>query len=127
MIMSEMAARRAFEAHRYALLAAAEDSCGPLPDFYPASVRAAIANDLRTFRRSSAATERLQSAAIAARLAGTVGGYQQRVAVAGLDKLRFVVERSLDLATRQWTLALEANTYDVSGPEGTHTLVHLLF
>lgn len=127
MIMSEIASRPAFDAHRYALLAAAEGSCGPLPDYYPASVRAAIAVDLRAFKQSSAATERLQAAAIAARLAGAAGGYQQRIAVGGLDKLRFVVEHSLDLATRQWTLALEANTYDLSAPEGAHTLAQMLF
>jgi len=35
-IMSEMASSPAFDAHRYVLLAAAEGSCGPLPDYFPA-------------------------------------------------------------------------------------------
>ena len=126
-IMSELASRPAFEAHRYVLLAAAEGSCGSPPEYYPDSMRAAIASELRAFKQSSAATDRLQAAAIAARLSHAHGRYQRGGAAAGLDELRFVVERSLGQTTQQWTLALERNTYDLSAPEGTQTLGQVLF
>jgi hypothetical protein len=124
-ILSEMASRPAFDAHRYALLAAAEGSCGPLPDYYPESIRDAIADGLRAYRRMSAATGRLQASAVGARLAGANARYQR--GAAGLEELRFVAERSLELSTQQWTLALERNTYDASSPEGAPTLAQVLF
>jgi hypothetical protein len=126
-IMSELASRPAFEAHRYVLLAATEGSCGSLPEYYPDSMRAAIASELRAFKQSSAATDRLQAAAIAARLSNAHGGYKRGGTAVGIDELRFVVERSLGLTTQQWTLALERNTYDLSAPEGTQTLGQVLF
>jgi len=124
-ILSEMASRPAFDAHRYVLLAAAEGSCGPLPEYYPASLRDLIADELRAYRRTSTATGRLQTAAVTARLEGAGGRYQR--SAARLDALRFVVERSLGLSTQQWTLALERNTYDASVPEGAPTFAQLLF
>ncbi len=124
-ILSEMASRPAFDAHRYVLLAAAEGSCGPLPEYYPASIRDQIADELRGFRRMNAGTDRLQAAAVAARLTGRNGRVQR--GAAGLDDLRFVVERNLGLSTQQWTLALERNTYDASAPEGAPTLAQVLF
>ena len=126
-IMSEMAASPAFDAHRYALLAAAEGSCGPLKDYFPAPMSKTIALQLREFRRTSAATDRLQAQAVVARLAGAGGGYRRGAAAAGLDELRFVVERNLGLTTQHWTLALEGNTYDLSAPEGTQSLAQVLF
>ena len=126
-IMSEMASSPAFDAHRYVLLAAAEGSCGPLPDYYPAAMSRTIAAQLREFRRTSAATDRLQAATLAARLAGASGGYRRGAAAARVVELRFVVERNLGLTTRHWTLALEGNTYDLSAPEGTQSLAQVLF
>jgi mono/diheme cytochrome c family protein len=126
-IMSEMASSPAFEAHRYALLAAAEGSCGPLADYYPAPMNAQIAAQLREFMRTSASTDRLQAETVAARLAGESGGYRRGPAAARHVELRFVVERSLGLTTQHWTLALEGNTYDLSAPEGTQSLAQVLF
>lgn len=124
-IISEMTSRPAFATHRYVLLAAAEGNCGALPEYYPESMREEIAEQLRAYRRTSAATGRLQAEAVTTRLAGANGRYQR--SAAGLDELRFVVERSLGLATQQWTLALERNTYDASAPEGAPTLAQVLF
>src|SRR5882672_11462711 len=83
-ILSEMASRPAFDAHRYVLLGAAEGSCGPLPEYYPASLRDAIAEELRAYRRTNAAIGRLQAVAVTARLAGAGGRYQR--GAAGLDE-----------------------------------------
>jgi len=121
-IISEILSRPAYQAHRYALLAATEENCGALADFYPESVRAAVLTELHMFTKLSADIDRLQATAKSARLTAPGGGTHGAVKVAEFNKLRFVVEYGLELSTHHWTLALERNTHDLAAPEGALTL-----
>ena len=126
-ILAQMAARPAFAPHRYVLLAAAEDSCGPLPDFYPERVRASLASDFQRFGRLTLAADRRQATAKALRRSDRSAVNRGGLTEAELNRLRFVAERGIGVHTSQWTLALERNTFDLAAPEGAVTLTQALF
>lgn len=126
-IMSALIASPAFDAHRFVLLAAAVEGCGPLPDFYPASVRGTVAAGLHEFTAMSATVERTQALAKATRLLGTNRAHSHYMAAPDINKVRFVVEHGLEIPTLQWTLALEPNSHDLAAPEGALTLEQALF
>ena len=125
-IMSTLSASPAFSAHRFALLAATQESCGPLADFYPAAVRAAVASGLQSFTRQSAATEQLQAHAKSERLLAPNRGNFREMAAPDLSKVRYVVEFGLEIPTQNWTLALETNSHALAAPEGAYTLEQAL-
>ena len=126
-ILSEMAARPAFEPHRYALLAAAHGGCGPITDFYPEPVRAALAAARKEFDQAGAAADAAQAAAKTLRRTGKAAAYRGGAAVNEWNDLRFLAERSIGVRTQHWTLAFERGTYDLSAPDGTLTLEQALF
>jgi hypothetical protein len=126
-ILSEMAARPAFEPHRYALLAAAHGGCGPITDFYPEPVRAALTAERKEFDQAGAAADAAQAAAKTLRRTGKTAAYRGGAAVNDWNDLRFLAERSIGVRTQHWTLAFERGTYDLSAPDGTLTLEQALF
>lgn len=126
-IISELAARPAFEAHRYVLLAAAGSNCGPLEEFYPASVRAALGSRLARFAAAAISADRHQATVKSLRQANAGGGRRNGGRASDLTALRFVAETGLGVSTREWTLALEKATYDFATPGGVTGLDDALF
>ena len=126
-ILSRLAAQPGFAAHLDILLAAAGSSCGPLTEFYPPSMRAAIAADIKQFSEAAAVAERRQSLAKTLRRAGPENAYVGLASTAEFTELRYVAERGLNVSTEHWTLAFERGSYDLSAPAGTLTLERALF
>ncbi len=125
-ILSEMTARPAFEPHRYALLAAASGGCGPITDFYPEPVRAALTAARKEFDRAGSAADADQAVAKTLRQTGKAA-YRGGAAANEWNDLRFLAELSIGVRTQHWTLAFERGTYDLSAPEGALTLEKALF
>jgi hypothetical protein len=126
-IISELAKRPAFEAHRYALLAAAGSNCGPLEEFYPPSVRPTLRAQLVRFAAAAVEADRRQTTAKSVRHANAGGAHRNGGRAADLTGLRFVAETGLGVSTREWTLALEKATYDFATPGGVTGLDDALF
>ena len=126
-ILSELAAKPAFQPHRFALLAAAGGNCGPITDFYPQPERAALIDARKDFDQSSAAAESQQTLNKALRRTSGPVAYRAGAAVNESNDLRFLVESSLGVPTQHWTLAFERGSYDLSAPDGALTLEEALF
>jgi hypothetical protein len=126
-IMAAVVASPAYEAHRYLLIAAAERGCGELAEFYPKAQRLKVTADLREFERTSAASQRRETAAKASRLASARHGSEGGMSAVSYDELRFVVEHDLGISTRDWTLAAEHNSTDLTPPEDSVTVPQALF
>jgi mono/diheme cytochrome c family protein len=126
-ILSRLAAQPGFAAHLDVLLAAAGSSCGPLADFYPQSIRPAIAADIKEFSDATAVADRRQTQAKTLRRAGPQNAYAGLASPAEFTELRYVAERGLNVSTQHWTLAFERGSYDLSAPAGTLTLERAFF
>jgi hypothetical protein len=126
-IISELAARPEFEAHRYVLLAAAGSNCGPLDEFYPASVRSALGAHFARFAADAINTDRQQATVKSLRQANAGSAHRNGGRSSDLTGLRFVAETGLGVSTREWTLALEKATYDFATPGGVTGLDDALF
>jgi hypothetical protein len=126
-IIAEMAARPAFQPHRYVLLAAAGQACGRVSDFYPSQLQAELAALRLAFDRNGASADQRQG--LSKRLRGTreAAVYRAGAAVEDMNDLRFVTESSLGVSTGHWTLAFERGTYDLSAPNENLTLEGALF
>jgi mono/diheme cytochrome c family protein len=121
-ILAALVARPAFASHRYALLAAAEGSCGPLEDSYPPAMRTSLSVQLRDFQASFQPVEHRQELDKLGRLRDHSALRSHGEAPLDLGPLRFVAERGLGAGTGSWTLALEHDTYDLAAPAGTWSL-----
>jgi mono/diheme cytochrome c family protein len=126
-ILSQLAAQPGFGEHLDLLLAAAGSSCGALAEFYPPSMRAAVAADIKQFSEAATAAERRQSLAKTLRRAGPENTYVGLASTGEFTELRYVVERGLNVSTEHWTLAFERGSYDLSAPAGTLTLERAFF
>jgi hypothetical protein len=126
-ILARLAKRPAFSAHLHVLLAAADDTCGSISDFYPAFMRNDIAEEIRQFSASTAAADRRQALSKTVRRAGRTDARTGLARPTELTALRFVAERSLGVPTQRWTLAFERGSYDLSAPPGAVTFERALF
>jgi cytochrome c553 len=126
-ILSELASQPGFASYLNVLLATAGSNCGAVADFYPPSMRTAIAADYKSYSKATAAADRSQSSAKTLRLGGRRNPYSGLASPAEFTELRYVAERALDVSTRHWTLAFERGSYDMSAPAGTLTLEQALF
>lgn len=126
-ILAEMAARPAFQPHRFVLLAAAGRSCGRISDFYPNSIQSEIASRRAEFERASAVSDKRQG--LSKRQRGSREGavYRAGSTMDDMNDLRFVAETSVGVSTAHWTLAFERGSYDLSGPNENLTLESILF
>jgi mono/diheme cytochrome c family protein len=126
-LVSELSSAPAFSAHRYVLLAAAGGNCGSVTSFFPGSLQSALKEAMAVYEQSSAAAASVQEAAKRRRRASSSAGY--RAGVAGSDPiaLRFVAEELLGFPRQRWSLALEANAFDLASPDGALSLEELFF
>jgi hypothetical protein len=126
-LVSEIANAPAFSPHRYVLLAAAEGNCGSVTSFFPGALQSALTQGMAVYRRSSAAAVSAQEAAKRMRRASRSDGYRAGVAASDPIALRFIAEELVGLPPQRWSLALEANTFDLASPEGALSLDQLFF
>jgi hypothetical protein len=126
-ILSQLASQPGFASHLNVLLASAGASCGAVADFYPPSLQPAIAADYESYSRATAVAGHGQSSAKTLRLGGRESPYPALASPAEFTGLRYVAERSLNMSTRNWTLAFERGSYDMAAPAGTPTLEQALF
>lgn len=115
-ILQRLAESPGFQAHLSLLLAAAGETCGSIAEFYPASMREQIAEDLRLFAAATAEADRRQALAKNLRVTHHSAARGKLTPATELTALRYVAESSLGISTRQWTLALERGSYDLSAP-----------
>jgi mono/diheme cytochrome c family protein len=118
-IARELRERPGFDSLGYALLGAAEASCGSTLEFLPVNLRAAVGAALGHFE-AAAATERAR-AQQSKRLRALPGTATLRMPGAGapgfesVDTVRFLAETGLGMGTRQWSLELEKGPLAPSG------------
>lgn len=125
MIVRQLRERQDYGVYRYALLGAAEGDCGSLYEFLPAttdSQRTALERFLQT---GDAHSEAQDEAKLLRAVSGTPTApllAATRARASRLGALRFLAETALGVSTRDWTLALEKDTYDFSVPQGPNLL-----
>jgi mono/diheme cytochrome c family protein len=120
MVARQVRDSKDYALYQYALLGAAEGNCGALEDFLPLSQQPGVRRELLEFRqRSEQANDRESSAKQGRALADRLRVHPR---VDGTDHptvltdFRYVAESALGIATAQWTLALEKNSYDFATP-----------
>src|SRR5258708_2127 len=74
-ILSELASQPGFASYLNVLLASAGSNCGAVADFYPPSMRTAIAADYKSYSNATTAADRSQSSAKTLRLRRRHNGY----------------------------------------------------
>jgi hypothetical protein len=126
-LVSELSNAPAFSPHRYVLLAAAEGNCGSVISFFPDSLRGAFKEAMAVYQRSSVAAVSGQEAAKRMRRTSSSDGYRAGVAASDPIALRFIAEELVGLPRQRWSLALEANTFDLASPDGALSLDQLFF
>jgi hypothetical protein len=126
-LVSELSNAPAFSPHRYVLLAAAAGNCGSVTSFFPGSLQDALREAMAVYEQSSVAAVSVQEAAKRRRRASPSDGYSAGVAVADPIALRFIAEELVGLPRQRWSLALEANTFDLASPDGALSLDQLFF
>jgi hypothetical protein len=103
-----------FALFRYALLGMAENTCGPLADFYPDSLWRSERSRFQLFVHASALAASRQSQYKKLR---ALRAYTDRSSAAdSLVGFRYVSESGLGVPTQGWSLALEQDTYDFTLP-----------
>jgi len=119
-----------FETYAYALLGASERGCGSLRDFYPNAQSQTVARAFDSFATHTSVANQRQARSKRNRLNRT---NQSQATVAKIDDanaatmVRFLAETLLSESTRNWTLALEKDTYDFTmPPSATESLQHAL-
>ena len=120
MIAAQVRSRDGYAASQYALLGAAEGNCGRLEEFVPASQRAQVRVDLASFRAAAELADRRQYESKRSRAGADLSGTSVTAAASATDltDFRYLAETQLGIATGQWTLALEKNTFDFASPRG---------
>ena len=126
-ILGQLAGQPGFSAHLDALLAAAADSCGPIVDFYPASMHDSISQEYQQFVAATVGATERQQQLKSARHGSRSEARHGLAAPTQLTALRFVAEHSLHTSTQHWTLAFERGTYDLSAPPGALSFEQALF
>jgi mono/diheme cytochrome c family protein len=122
MIARQLRGQDGFDAFRYALLGAAEGDCGDLLEFLPAAQRSATRSALREFTRITDSANALQQES--KRLRALPGARASALFIGSaaapstLSGVRFLAEAGLGITTRDWTMALEKDTYDFTAPDG---------
>ena len=122
MIARQLRDHPKFATYQYALLGAADGNCGALMEFLPASLRLWAQPALQRFLKATESADVLQEES--KRLRAVPGTPGVRLFGAGrtpsstLGAVRFLAETALGITTRDWTLALEKDTYDFAAPEG---------
>lgn len=125
-LVTELAARPAFAAHRYALLGAAARDCGSVPAFFPAALEPRIAAELAGYVARATRLGSDENGAKRARGPDAATAYHSGLAAEDPVVVRFLAERFLGLAAQRWSLALERSSYDLAAPEGSLRLDEVL-
>lgn len=125
-VVAQLLVQPAFPAYRYALLAAAGGSCGPLSDFFPQGLREAIDAEYRQFLAMGVMVAERESRATQLRLVSSGAIAAAAAPQPGEVQARFIVELGLDLSTRYWSLALEPGAYGFATPTGALSLERVL-
>lgn len=115
-VAARLTRQPAFAAWRFALLGVADGGCTPLSDFYPGALWRAERDAFERFARDTARANALEAERKAERAAVHMKALPAPAATDTLLPLRFVAESALGVPTGAWTLALEAGTYDFTGP-----------
>ena len=119
-IVRQMRDQRDFSSYQYAVLGAAEGSCGALGEFFPPDQRSRAQAALRRLvEATDAAGARQEESKRVRALSGTPGGRILGATGARsstLNEVRFLAHSALGIATRDWTLALEKGTDDFTTP-----------
>lgn len=126
-ILAQLARQPGFSAHLEALLGAAADTCGPIADFYPDSLRERISRDYQRFAAATVKASERQQALKSARRGSRSEGRHGLAAGTQMTALRFVAEYGLHTPTQHWTLAFERGSYDLSAPPGALSFEQALF
>jgi len=126
-LTANLTAQPAFAPHRYALLAAAAGNCGELSSYFPASMRAALAQVMADYSRFSAADGAGQEAGKRLRRTSDAEAYRGGAATSDPIMLRFIAERLVGMPRQRWSLALEDGAHAAAAPDGALSLEHLLF
>ena len=119
-ILAEVRSQTAFSRWQYALAAALDGGCGEVSHFIPDALLNRFNESWKAFQTRTGSANRRQAIFKALRMQPRGGGYGGAVSSDGvvedLAAFRFVVEQGLGMSTRQWTMALEKDTYDFAMP-----------
>jgi hypothetical protein len=120
-----------FASAQFALLGAAEGTCGSVSQFLPESDRAEAERSLQGFSAASRLLNARQAEAKRARALARSGGTDlptgESSSAASLMDVRFLAEALLGQSAREWTLELEKGTYDFGSlREGSTNLANAL-
>ena len=119
-ILAELRSNPAFARWQYALAAALDGGCGEVTHFIPAPLLGGFKESWSAFQARTDDANRRQGTFKTLRLQSRNGAYGGATASGGqaedLAAFRYVVEQGLGMSTRQWTMALEKDTYDFAMP-----------